>query len=516
MKRHILSFILIFSALICFFAMPARVYADVELNASRAVLLDVDSGQILYGKNPYTLVPTGDFDKLLTIITALQFENPPKNLTVTGEAVYTNYATPLLGLEKGQTVNFTDMLFAMYLGGYNDAANVVAENLGQTLIDTTTNEYAAMSNKKKTAAAIDAYVSQMNKVAHELYATTFKSTNADGHLYDTQQCSCLDVARLVSNGLRNKDFAKLLATTEYSIPLDATKVNNRPTDYKDKLTKLHDGVEVSNLAALSSNEIEFTPADGSVRKINLKSTNKLLDGSILYSGILGACSAYNRSAELYHCMAIAENNGRRLIAVVMNGDENLVYEDVQNLLNFGFYKWDTATVSEHDIEKVLPDNISSRDLAYNGKTDILLPVDYSISDLDTAVSYTENDYLSGTVTFTLPKEASYAGTITEISFYEKNEHSIWMTLLNIFIVLIILIVLIFVIRILIRYFGSKGDKLRSANRRAKKTAKKEKAKQYGENGYPKRKKEKSENRKNYEKIKQRKEREKGNNRRNRS
>ena len=548
MKKQFFLSIFLGLLFVCLIGVSSPVRAGMEINSSYAIVIDAHSGQILYGKNPYTLSSSGDFDKLLAIITALQFENAPQELTVTKEAVLYNPNAPYLGLKEGQTVKLTDMLYAMYLGGYNDAANVVAENLGQTLIDTTSKEYAAMKDMQKTEAAIDAFVKKMNTTADELFCPTMKSTNADGHFYDTQQCSPLDMAMLIRSAVKNDSFRKLFMTSSYTITGDPDAVNNQAADHRDKYDKLTDEEKKANYASrpkesypLISDASELEKTKG---KVEIKTTNLLFDGSILYSGITGGICAYNSNAEKYHCAVYAKNDDRSLIAVVMNGSENGVYEDLQALLNFGFYKWETAEISDGKLGKMLPENISSRDLAFTGKKEFLLPSGYGIGDLDTAVAYTENGYLSGTITLTLPEEASYAGTITTISFYEKNERSLAGPILKIGGIILGILVVLFLIVFLRRAFGPQSKKSKAYIERMKKTARKQRERNKQEQGsepspdpsrrkpsdglytdpysekeyYGKiagdryQKKEKSENRRNYERIREKKKAKKRSNR----
>lgn len=547
MKKRFFLPILFSFLLTCFIGVTSPVQAGVEINSSYAILIDAHSGQILYGKNPYTLSSSGDFNKMLAIITALEFEKAPKEPVVTKEAVLQNPNAPYLGLKEGQTVKLNDMLYAMYLGGYNDAANVVAENLGQTLLDTSTKEYAAMSDSKKTGAAIDAFVKAMNVKADELFCPTMKATNADGHFYDTQQCSALDVASLIRHAVKNDDFRKLFTSSTYTITGNPEAVNNQPADHRDKYKKLSEQEQKNQYATRpqESYPIISDPSELSKtnQKVEIATTNQLFNGTVLYDGITGGICAYNSSAEKYHCAVYAKNEEHSLIAVVMNGSENLIYDDLQALLNFGFYKWENAEISDRKLSHMLPENISSLDLAFTGDKAFMIPANYEINDLEAAVAYTENGYLSGTITLTLPEEASYAGPIATISFYEKNERSILGPIAKIGGIILGILIIIFIIVFLHRVFGSQNKKSKAYIQRMRKTAKKEREKtmrnqdalnkntsdhgfshglytdpypekprRHQTTGEPK-KKVKSENRKNYEKIQQKK---KSQNRRNRS
>lgn len=540
MKKKVLFPICILLMLLCGISTPAQ--AAITINSSSAIVMDADTGQILYGKNPYTLAASGEFNLLLNVITALRFDNPPKELVVTKQALKIYTSAPYLGLKEGQTVKLNDMLYAVYLGGYNDAANVIAENLGQTLLDTSTAEYAAMTDQQKTAAAIDAYVKQMNLTVDELCCPTMKATNADSHFYDTQQCSPSDVARLIRNSLKNETFQKIFTTKAKNITGDASAVNNQASDYKDKQNALKEenGGKVPKGTAYSDPAWENPGAYASTEtistgtttgKFRIATTNKLFNGEILYSGILGGSCGYNKSTEQYHAMVYAENENRKLIAVVMNGDENLIYDDLQALLNFGFYKWEPANITEKQLNHLLPDKVSALDLGFSGDEDFLMPTDYKVSDLEAAIAYSENGYLRGTITLTLPEEASYAGTVTTINFYERNERSVWDVIIKIVLIPVIAAAVFIIAYFLWRRFSAKSGKSKAYVRRMRINAEKKKAQSgsyrqnapnaqnrssekdtyYAGNSH-KNGHGKSENRRNYEKIKEKKEVQKRRNR----
>lgn len=480
MKKHhhfSLLICLIFTIWMCF---SAPLFGAEDIGSSSAVLIDADTGQILYGKNPYTLSSAGDFDKLLNIITALKTKDAPKNLTVSEAALKVYADPPNLGLKAGESVSLTDMLFAAYLEGHNDAANVVAENLGRLFIDTTAEAYTALTDAEKTQAAIDAYVKQMNATADKLCASTMKATNADGHYYDTQQTSCLDVAKLIKNAWRTESFQTLFTTGKHTITVTAeeTAADSKKTETGSDAANTDNATgEVADTTETTTETTTGSPSDpgaaGNSSKITLNSSNQLFNGSILYAGIQSGINAYNSSSEKYHCAVYASVNDRNLIAVVMNGTQNGVYNDIQALLNFGFYKWDKVSISAGELSNLLPDDISALNLAFTGNRDFLLPTGYRVKDLEAAVAYTENAYLSGTITLTLPQDASYAGTVTKVAFYEKNERSSWGKAFKIIGIVLLILMVIAAILLSFRYFGGRH---KDYVKRIHKTAQKEKEK----------------------------------------
>ena len=546
-KKLILSLICFVFALCCIAGVSDSAQAKVEIGSKNAILIDAKTGQILYGKAPYDMSSSGDFNKLLTIITALEeFEELPDEITVRGTSLIYNPTPPYLGLKEGQTVKFMDMIYAMYLGGYNDAANVVADELGRQLLDTESKEFREMTAQEQTNAAEDAFAKLMNRKADELLCPTMKSTNPDGHFYDTQQCSPNDIAQLIRSAIKNDTFRKMFMTPVYTITGNPAAVNDQHADTEDKYdtarAKYGENAKAEDLPAkpiqLYPYPTDTLTLEATNSQFEIKTTNKLFNGEILYNGITGGINAYNKNSQTYHSMVYAKNNERSLIAVVMNSSEEGFYNDLQSLLNFGFYQFNEASITEKQLSKMLPSNISSKKLAFYGSFDFLLPAEYTVKDLEYAVAYTENGYLSGTITLTLPKDADYAGTIATIPFYETNEKSYTKPILIGVGMILGIILIVVLILFLKRMFGpeSARNKTRAIFHRTRKTALKQKMKQkghtihdepgatvfekgklytdpYGEPPSKKKKSEKSDNRRKAEAVKRKKEERKRSNRR---
>lgn len=490
MKKR--SLLLMICCISLFFLAASPLRADIEIGSRNAILIDAKTGQILYGKSPYDLSSSGDFNKLLAIITALEeFDELPGELTVNGTALLYNTTPPYLGLKDGQTVKFNDMLYAMYLGGYNDAANVIADNLGRTLLDTESKEFQSMTAQEQTNAAEDAFAKLMNRKADELFCPTMKATNPDGHYYDTQQCSANDVAQLIRSAVRNETFRKIFMTPVYTINGNPDAVNNQPADtesiYKKSRDQAGENAKASELPPKPIHNYPYPteayPLEATNQTYEIHTNNKLFSGEILYSGITGGCNAYNSSLLSYHSVVYAKNEERSLIAVVMNSPTDNVYDDLQTLLNYGFYQWNAETISDNRLSKMLPENIASRNLIFTGRTDLLLPSAYNIKDLSVAVAYTENGYLSGTITLTLPDEPS-AGTIATVSFYEKNTKSVWKPVLKVGGIILGILLIFVLIFFLWQTFGAQSTrrKRRAILRRTRQTAEKQRQKQMESNG----------------------------------
>ena len=102
--------------------------ADVQLFARNAILLDGETGDILYDKCSDEHRPNASTTKILTCILAIECGNLADDVTAS------SYASKMpevrLGVRDGEKYTLEDMLYAMMLESYNDAAVVIAEHIG--------------------------------------------------------------------------------------------------------------------------------------------------------------------------------------------------------------------------------------------------------------------------------------------------------------------------------------------------------------------------------------------------
>ncbi len=114
---------------------------NLQLYAHSAVLMDADSGRILYGKNETEKLPMASTTKIMTCILALENGNPDDIVTVSAYAA----AQPKvhLGMYEGQEFRLGDLLYSLMLESHNDAAVAIAEHIGGSV-----EEFAAMMNQK--------------------------------------------------------------------------------------------------------------------------------------------------------------------------------------------------------------------------------------------------------------------------------------------------------------------------------------------------------------------------------
>ncbi len=121
---------------------------QLSLYAQSAVLMDGDSGRILYEKNGYEILPMASTTKIMTCILAL--ENADLNDMVTVSSYAASMPQVHLGVREGETYRLGDLLYSLMLESHNDTAVVVAEGIAGSV-----EAFAAMMNQK--ARDIGAY-----------------------------------------------------------------------------------------------------------------------------------------------------------------------------------------------------------------------------------------------------------------------------------------------------------------------------------------------------------------------
>ena len=98
-----------------------------SLYAKSAVLMDADSGRILYEKNGYEALANASTTKILTCILAL--ENCDLESEVTASALAASQPKVHLGMREGQRFFMKDLLYALMLESFNDCAVAIAEHI---------------------------------------------------------------------------------------------------------------------------------------------------------------------------------------------------------------------------------------------------------------------------------------------------------------------------------------------------------------------------------------------------
>ena len=204
MKRRLLAAILTAAVLCCAVTTAnAAPSAVPNTSAGRGVLMDADTGELLWSRHPddpgliasttkimtaYLVCLAGDLDKPVTI--------PAEAVGVEGSSLY---------LREGETLTREELLLGTMLHSGNDAALALA-------ID--------------AAGSGEAFAERMNEAARDLGLQNTHYANPHGLDQEGHYGSARDLALLTAAALRNPDFRRIAGTKTALLPGDRTLVNH--------------------------------------------------------------------------------------------------------------------------------------------------------------------------------------------------------------------------------------------------------------------------------------------------
>ena len=146
---------------------PIKAADDENLYALSAVLMDGETGRVLYGKEAYKGRPNASTTKVMTCILALELAKGDDYVQVSGNAA--SQPQTRLGMREGQQFYLEDLLYSLMLKSHNDSAVAIAEHI---------------------SGSVEAFAERMNEKAKELGCKdTHPSYNSPGSCPDHGVCN---------------------------------------------------------------------------------------------------------------------------------------------------------------------------------------------------------------------------------------------------------------------------------------------------------------------------------------
>lgn len=177
---------------------PVAWAQELSLKAKGALLMDADSGQILYEQDADARWYPASVTKVMTLLLALEaVEEGRARLddTVIASEYACSFGGSQVWLEPGEKFPLEQMLIAVAVGSANDASVAVAEHI---------------------AGSEEAFVEMMNQKAKKLGATNTHFTNPHGLHNDEHYTSARDMALISRYALRYPKMLELTAIKEYT------------------------------------------------------------------------------------------------------------------------------------------------------------------------------------------------------------------------------------------------------------------------------------------------------------
>lgn len=198
----ILISLCIFLWLAAFTQRDMEVEPDLSLSASGAILMEQESGRVLYDQNSDTPARIASITKIMTAILAIESGKLEETVTVSRTAVMTEGSS--IYLKNGEKMKLEDLLYGLMLRSGNDAANAIAEHVG---------------------GSVEGFVFLMNQKAQEIGMrhTVFSNpTGLDDH--ENHYSTPYDMALLTRYAMSNDTFKKISGTKGYTVEREEGKV----------------------------------------------------------------------------------------------------------------------------------------------------------------------------------------------------------------------------------------------------------------------------------------------------
>src|SRR5699024_9349794 len=185
---------------------------EVHVSAKNAIIMEADSGRIIFEKDAYEQKPIASITKIMTALVALEEGNLQDEVTISDTA--TNTYGSAIYLKAKEKWSLEDLLYGLMLRSGNDAAIAIAEHVG---------------------GSEEGFVFMMNEKASKLGMNSTHFMNAHGLHEEDHYSTAYDMAILMQEAMKNEQFQQISSTKQY-------KAKNHPYPWNNKnklLTRLY-------------------------------------------------------------------------------------------------------------------------------------------------------------------------------------------------------------------------------------------------------------------------------------
>ena len=313
--------------------------SNVSIEADGGILIDADSGTVLYSKNVHETYYPASITKILTAYIIINHCDLDDTVTFTHSAVNTlEPGSSILGARVGDKMSVRDCLYALLLQSANEVANALAEHC---------------------SGSVEAFAELMNEEAQKLGCVDSNFANPSGLNNPNHYTSAHDMSLIAKAAFSDPTFLEIDKTLYYDVP--AGQLQQYPDGWRYYM----------HHRMMKKNDSQY------------------------YSGIIGGKTGYTSLAgnTLVTC---AERDGLKLIAVVLNGRQTH-YSDTKALLDFGFENFKSVLIADQDSTYQEIENDLAIGGIFSGETikltvdtnsAITLPMNGNFADVTSSLDYT--------------------------------------------------------------------------------------------------------------------------------
>lgn len=392
------------------------------VGAESAILLEANTGVILYAKNINEKLYPASTTKLMTCLLAAENSSMDEIVTFSRDAVFgIEQGSSNIGIDAGQAMPMEECLYGIMVASANEVASAVAEHVA--------------GNQENFAA-------MMNEKAKELGCTDTHFVNPHGLFDEQHYTSAYDLALIAKAFFRNELLSKIGNTATHHFKATA----DQPDDF------------------------------------TTRNKHQLITGDISYEGIKGGKTGYTDEAR-QTLVTCAERNGMKLICVVMMEESPEQFYDTIKLFDYGFNNFAVTNVAENETRYNIDSTVffhtsydvfgnSDPILSLNRESYLIMPKTGDFEELTTEITYEHSqsdevakiDYyyhgtyvgtasidLSDTTGTTYHFQSEASDEMTDLSLRtENNEKNIIFINVKIVLLLVLIIAALLIVIFIIR------------------------------------------------------------------
>ena len=301
-----------------------------------AVVVDMDSGAVLYGKKADERHYPASITKLMTALVALENSEPDDEVLFSQDSVsFLEYGDASIGMTPGEILSMNDAMYGMLLASANEVSYAIAESVGKLM-----------------GGDYNTFLQAMNDRAEELGCTDSHWMNANGLHNDQHYTTAHDMARIASAVYQFEEFRTVTQTLNYTIG---------PTNL------------VGESRTFQQNHKMLWPGNPNY-----------------YEYCTGGKTGYTDQSRTT-LVTMADNGNMRLVAVLLQDDGD-VYADTRAMFDYVYSNFSKVRLKGQP----KAEGISSYedDAAY-----VVLPAGIDFSSLDSEITITDKKEGTGKITY---------------------------------------------------------------------------------------------------------------------
>lgn len=200
-KKKIIIFIFSIICILLLFVNPsfAVEYPNIDIGSETAILLEAETGRVLYEKESEKRMYPASTTKIMTALLTLEHVSDLQEIaTVSYNSVFSvpaGYSTDLL--KVGEELSINELLYALLIKSSNEAANVLAEHI---------------------AGSVESFATMMNTKAIELGCKDTNFVNPNGVHNENHYTTAKDLGIITREAMKSGDFRRYVSTVSHTLP----------------------------------------------------------------------------------------------------------------------------------------------------------------------------------------------------------------------------------------------------------------------------------------------------------